>query len=61
MNFKKLDMIFGIAEDYIIPLAEQGVKMTKNKEDDLAVAFFKGGIAEARKKLQELEAQEQGK
>ncbi len=56
MNLKKLDTILGIGEDYIIPLAEQGVKMTNNIEDDLAVAFFKGGIKEVRQKLQTLES-----
>ena len=56
MDLKKLDTILGIGEDYIVPLAEQGVKMTKNIEDDLAVAFFKGGIREVRQKLQTMEA-----
>ena len=55
MNYQKIDSILKLVDQFIIPLAEQGVATTKNVEDDLAVAFVKGGIAELRKKLEELE------
>ena len=59
MNYQKIDNILAMVERFVLPLAEQGVKMTGNVEDDLVVAFFEGGIPAVRKKLEELEAKKQ--
>ncbi len=55
MDLKKIEGILAIVDTYGIPLMEQGVKVTKNVEDDVVVAFLKGGIPEVRKKLDEIE------
>ena len=51
---EKIGKVLELANNFLIPLAEQGVEMTKNTEDDLIVALFKGGIPEVQKKLEEI-------
>jgi len=57
MDYQKIDNILKLVEQFLLPLAEQGVQMTKQPEDDLALAFIKGGLPELRKKLEELAAE----
>lgn len=54
MNYKKIAGILGMVNSYLIPLAKEGVKMTKTPDDDLAVAFFEGGLKELQAKLEEM-------
>jgi len=53
MNYKKIADIIGMVDEYALPLAEQGVKMTKTPDDDLVVAFFTGGLPALQKKIEE--------
>ena len=54
MNYKKIAGILGMVNSYLIPLAKEAVKMTKTPDDDLAVAFFEGGLKELQAKLEQM-------
>jgi hypothetical protein len=56
-ELKKVGGILKMVDDFVLPLAEQGAKMTKNPMDDIVVSFLKGGVPSARKKIEELESQ----
>jgi len=53
----KIVQILEIVVDFGIPLMEQGARASKNPYDDVAVAFVKGGLPEALKRLKELQPQ----
>lgn len=54
MDYKKIASIIEMVDEYALPLAEQGVKLTKTPDDDLAVAFFAGGLPALKQKMQEI-------
>ena len=57
MDYKKIANIIGMVDEYGLPLAEEGVKMTKTPDDDIAVSFFAGGLPAVQKKLLSLAVQ----
>ena len=54
MDYKKIANIIGMVDEYGLPLAEEGVKMTKTPDDDLMVAMFSGGLPALKQKMQEV-------
>jgi len=52
---EKVGKVLELTNNFLLPLAKQGVKTTKNPVDDLIVALFEGGLPEVIKKLDKLD------